>query len=204
VAGAATPIECFAMLITWDAVSALAGLFSTLAVLAAVIVAVRQVRIGAQQVDHLRRATQLEGTMKIFDLLNSREQQHARRFINVELEELLKDPAFRADVVLAGMAEDPEKHPEMNALRLMEMIGVYVKYDLLEADIVFDYWIPAVIDSWERLESLGVIAMQRQTWGPDLWENFEDLYHRGKAWSTKHSSSPKKFTPPVKVSANPS
>jgi hypothetical protein len=154
------------MLITWDAVSALAGLFSTLAVLAAVIVAVRQVRIGAQQVDHLRRATQLEGTMKIFDLLNSREQQHARRFINVELEELLKDPAFRADVVLAGMAEDPEKHPEMNALRLMEMIGVYVKYDLLEADIVFDYWIPAVIDSWERLESLGVIAMQRQTWGP--------------------------------------
>jgi hypothetical protein len=97
--------------ITWDAVSALAGLFSTLAVLAAVLVAVRQVRVGAQQVDHLRRATQLEGTMKIFDLLNSREQQHARRFINVELEELLKDPAFRADVVLAGMAEDPEKHP---------------------------------------------------------------------------------------------
>lgn len=179
------------MQIPWEAVSALAGLLSTLAVLAAVLVAVRQVRVGAQQVDHLRRATQLDGTMKIFELLNSREQQRARRFINIELEELLEDPAFRADVVLAGMAEDPEKHPEMNALRLMEMIGIYVKYDLLDADIVFDYWIPAVVDSWERLESLGVIEMQRTKWGPALWENFEDLYRRGKKWSSSRKGRPR-------------
>jgi hypothetical protein len=185
------------MQLTWEAVTALAGLISSVAVLAAVIVGVRQVRVGAQQVEHLRRATQLEGTMKIFDILNSREQQTARRFITLELEERLKDPAFRADVALGGMVKNPEDHPEIAALRLMEMIGTYVKYDLLDEAIVFDYWIPAVIDSWERLESLGVIAMQRKTWGPTLWENYEELYQRAKKWSGSQRGSYATFTPSI-------
>jgi hypothetical protein len=43
--------------------------------------AIRQVRVGAEQVEHLRKATQLEGTMKIFAILGSAEMQKARRFI---------------------------------------------------------------------------------------------------------------------------
>ena len=116
------------MQISWEAVGAVAGLLSSIAVLAAVIVGVRQLRIGAQQVEHLRRATQLEGTMKIFDLLNSREQQQARHFIGTDLEGRLQDPVFRADVALGGMAKAIEEHPEIAALRLMEMIGTYVKH----------------------------------------------------------------------------
>lgn len=62
---------------SWEAVTAVASLLSSLAVLGALIVGLRQVRVAAAQVEHLRRATQLEGTMKIFEMLSSPEQQEA-------------------------------------------------------------------------------------------------------------------------------
>jgi hypothetical protein len=141
--------------------------------------------------------------MKIFDILNSREQQDARRFINTELEERLADPDFRADVARGGMAKAPEDHPEIVALRLMEMIGTYVKHDLVDADIVFDYWIPAVIHSWERLDALGVIVLQRATWGPTLWENFEELYRRAKDSASVHGPAPATLTSPEETNEPP-
>lgn len=170
------------MQLSWEAVSAIASLFSSIVVLGAVVVAVRQVRVGAAQVEHLRRATQLEGTMKIFGMLGSAEQQTARRFIALELADRLKDPTFRDEVYLLSMAPSLDEHREVPVLRLMEMIGTYVKHGLLDAEIVFDYWIPAVTSTWERLESLGIIAMHREALGPQIWENFEALYLRGRRW----------------------
>lgn len=171
------------MQLSWEAVTAIASLLSSVAVLAAVLVAIRQVRVGAAQVEHLRRATQLEGTMKIFGMLGSPEQQTARRFIALELAERLEDPVFRAEVPLLTMAPSLEEHRELPVLRLMEMIGTYVKHGLLDADIVFDYWLPAVTNTWERLESLGIVAAHRASLGPEMWENFEELYLRARRWA---------------------
>jgi hypothetical protein len=168
------------MVVSWEAVTALASLLSSLAVLAAVIVAVRQVRVGAAQVEHLRKATQLDGTMKIFEKLGGPEQQHARHFIANELPALLEDPVRRE--AMKQVAYLPEKFPEMLALRYFEMVGTYVKHGLLDEEIIFDYWYPAVIDTWERLEDLGVIAIHRAAAGPLMWENFEDLYRRARRW----------------------
>ncbi|HZO94095.1 MAG TPA: hypothetical protein VFB22_09985 [Candidatus Baltobacteraceae bacterium] len=42
------------MQVSWEALTAIASLLSTLAVLAAVVVAARQVRVGAAQVERLR------------------------------------------------------------------------------------------------------------------------------------------------------
>jgi hypothetical protein len=69
------------MQLSWEAVAAIASLLSSIAVLAAIVVGVRQVRVSAAQIEHLRRATQLEGTLKIFDMLGSPEQFDARRFV---------------------------------------------------------------------------------------------------------------------------
>ncbi|MDB5029060.1 MAG: hypothetical protein JWO66_2749 [Candidatus Eremiobacteraeota bacterium] len=168
------------MHVSWEAVTAVAALLSSVAVLAAVIVAIGQVRVGAAQVDHLRRATQLEGTMKIFDKLASEEQLRARRFITHELAERLTDPTFRAELAVMTRAED--RHLELKALRLMEMIGTYVKHGLLDAEIIFDYWSPAVEVVWERLDSLGVIAAHRGATTPAMWENFEYLFRRCEEW----------------------
>jgi hypothetical protein len=75
------------MPISWEALTAVASLISSVAVLGAVLGAVRQLRVGAAQVEHLQRATRLEGTMKIFAMLSSPEQQAARRFIALDLAE---------------------------------------------------------------------------------------------------------------------
>jgi len=170
------------MPITWEALTAVASLISSVAVLGAVLVAVRQLRVGAAQVEHLQRATQLEGTMKIFAMLSSAEQQAARRFIALELGERMKDPAFRAEVSLLTLSGWTDEHQEIPVLRLMEMIGTYVKHGLLDSVIVFDYWIPVLTATWERLDELGIIAAHRQALGPEMWENFEDLYARGQRW----------------------
>jgi hypothetical protein len=168
------------MHVPWEAVTALASLLSSVAVLAAVMVAVRQVRVGAAQVEHLRRSTQLEGTMKIFDKLASDEQTRARRFVLNDLAERLEDPVFRTELSL--MTRAPDGHDELKVLRLMEMIGTYVKHGLLDSDIVFDYWVPSVQSVWERLDSLGVIEAHRAATTPAMWENFEYLYGRGQEW----------------------
>jgi hypothetical protein len=173
------------MHVSWEAVSALASLLSSVAVLAAVLVAIRQVRVGAAQVEHLRKATQLEGTMKIFAMLSSPEMQRARRFIAIDLPERLGDPKFRAEVPLLAMSPSVEEHGELAVLRVMEMIGAYVKHGLLDAEIVFDYWAPAVIFGWEHLTALGIIAIHREALGPAMWENFEDLYHRAEHWKLR-------------------
>jgi len=176
------------MHVTWEALTAMASLFSSVAVLAAVLVAIRQVRVGADQVEHLRKATQLEGTMKIFAILGSPEMQKARRFIALELPARLEDPKFRAEVPLLAMAPSVEEHGELGVLRPMEMIGAYVKHGLLDPDIVFDYWGLAVVYGWERLESLGIITMHREALGTAMWENFEDLYHRANRWAAVAAS----------------
>ncbi|MDQ6942412.1 MAG: hypothetical protein M3169_07870 [Candidatus Eremiobacteraeota bacterium] len=173
------------MHVSWEALTAMASLLSSVTVLAAVLVAIRQVRVGAEQVEHLRKATQLEGTMKIFAILGSPEMQKARRFIALELPERLKDPKFRAEVPLLAMSPSMEEHGELAVLRPMEMIGAYVKHGLLDAEIVFDYWGLAIVYGWERLESLGVIAIHREALGAAMWENFEDLYRRGKRWAAR-------------------
>lgn len=170
------------MQVSWEALTAVASLFSSFAVLAAVLVAVRQVRVGAAQVEHLRKATQLDGTMKIFALIGSDEQQQARRFILTELAARLEDPKFRAEVSQLASFPSLQEHPELQVLRLMEMVGNYVKHGLLDENIMFDAWITAVIQIWERLESCGVIALHREAIGPGMWENFEALYHRGQLW----------------------
>ena len=147
-------------------------------------VAVRQLKNSTAQINQLRRATQLDGTMKIFGMLGESEQQRSRRFIESELEARLSDPAFRAEIPLGRLT--PDVHLEIATLRLMEMVGMYIKHGMLDRSIVFDYWFPAIIDMWERLEKGGVISAHRAATGPTQWENFEKLYRGAKQWQAKN------------------
>lgn len=169
---------------SWEAVSAIASMISSLAVLVAIVVAIRQLRVGADQVDHLRRSTQLDGTMEIFDRLIGSEQVEARRFILTELSDKLDDPTYRAELALGRFTDRP--HPETLVLRLMEMIGTYVKHGLIDEEIIFDIWVSAVIDTWDALERLGVIAAHREANGSLMWENFEFLAGRARRYLAAH------------------
>jgi hypothetical protein len=174
--------ELGGMPVSWEALTAVASLLSSLAVLAAVLIAVRQVRVGAAQVDHLRRATQLDGTMKVFAMLTTPEQREARRFIVEDLADRCRDDAVYRDE-LFNLRGDLREHREVAVMSLLEMIGIYVKHGLLDPKIVFDYWIPSNNDAWSIAESLGIVAAHRRI-DPAMWENFEylvDLYERSTA-----------------------
>lgn len=171
--------------VNWEDVKTAAQIGAALAVLIGTAIALNQFRLGAAQLNQVRAATQLDGTMKIFEMLGAEEQLASRRFIETELESKLKDPAFRAGVPDARLK--PAVHLELATLRLMEMLGLYVKYGLLEDKLVLDYWFPGIIDMWERLDEYGVIAQHRTATGPVQWENFEELYRRAKRWQLLHA-----------------
>jgi len=167
---------------TWEAVSALAAVFTGLIIAATVIVGVRQLRLTQETLEHLRRATQLEGAMKIYADLNSPEFHESQLFVLNDLARCMEDPAFRDAVRLAGMA-DAQQHKELIVMRAYERVGVYVRYGLIDGAIIYDYSIPTIIGAWEELAE--VVAIHREFLGPGLWENFQFLYDDGKAWQTR-------------------
>ena len=176
------------MFLSWEAVSALAAVISALVVVGTVIIGVRQVRVAAQQVDALRRATQLEGTMTVFASLDSPELRSATEFVLNDLTNRIQDAAFRAEVPGLGLV-DTAAHPETTVLRTFEDLGNYVKHGLVDGEVLLDSFAPVIIATWECLRGTGVIAIHRAARGDLLWENYERLYDAAVVWLDARSPS---------------
>jgi len=168
----------------WGAITALSTAATAAIIAATVIVGVRQVRLTGVQLDNLRRATQLEGLMKIFDDLHNPTYLRARRFVATDLYKKLTDPVFRDEVSLGIIwTKNPDEiHEELFVLRTFETIGSTVRHGLLDADAVLDTIAPSVIVPWEHLRE--VIEMQRAAMHPRMWENFEYLNTLASQWFT--------------------
>ncbi|MBV8530697.1 MAG: hypothetical protein JO104_05220, partial [Candidatus Eremiobacteraeota bacterium] len=78
-------------MIDWSAVAAIGSILSAAVIAVSAILALRQVR-------QLQRATQLDGTMRVFAQFSDPEFIAARKFVFHELPNKLKDPAFVAEV----------------------------------------------------------------------------------------------------------
>jgi hypothetical protein len=170
---------------TWEAITALATLGTGLAIIATVLLGIRQLQLTRSQLAHLRRATQLEGVMKIFDDLNSQEFWDSLHFIATELPKRMTEPQFRDEVALVGMA-DTNVHRELPLMRTFERIGTYVKHGLIDGPVIYDFALPPIERSWELLSD--VVRIHRTANDdPAFWENFEMLYREGKRW-TQHNS----------------
>lgn len=114
--------------------------------------------------------------MKIYALLMAPEQVAGRRYITEHLRQrFTDDETYRRD--LLTMSGDFDAHPEVPVMRLMEMVGVYVKHGLLDENIIFDFWVPLISKARDELTSLGVIEAQR-TIEPAMFVNFEHLVTR--------------------------
>ncbi|MGB9652040.1 MAG: hypothetical protein WCB01_09555 [Candidatus Cybelea sp.] len=164
----------------WDAITALATLGTGLAIVATVLLGIRQLQLTRSQLEHLRRATQLQGAMKIFDHLNSVEFWDSLHFIATELPKRMTDPQFRDEVASIGMA-DTNVHRELPLMRTLERIGTYVKHGLIDGPIIYDFAMPPIEKAWELLTD--VVRIHRTAHGEAFWENFEMLYREGKRWA---------------------
>jgi hypothetical protein len=170
---------------TWEGITALATLGTGLAIVATVLLGLRQLELTRSQLEHLRRATQLQGAMKIFDDLNSKEFWDSLHFIATELPTRMTDAKFRDEVALIGLA-DIKVHRELPLMRTFERIGTYVKHGLIDGPIIYDFAMPPIERSWELLTD--VVRIHRAAHGDGFWENFEMLYREGKRWAEAQGS----------------
>jgi hypothetical protein len=165
-------------MIDWNAVTAI-GTAITAAVVAVTAI------FGFSQLRQLRRATQLDGAMRIFSELNTPAYIRARQFVATELPKSLEDPKFLKEVELGLIwTENPDMiHYEQSVLRAFEAIGSIVQQGLLESDVVISTAGVAVLVAWEQLGP--IVEIQRRTVHPRMWENFEHLYGQAKEWFIK-------------------
>lgn len=156
----------------WEAVTAIGTVFTGLVILVTVI-------LGRRQLDQLRRATQLEGTIAVFAELDGPAQSEARRFVQFELPARMKDEKFRGEVVLVGAA-DESVHKELLVLRTFERIGAYINEGLLEGSLFHRVASGRILGMWRCLGD--VVEVHRESLGPWVWENFERLYRDTLRW----------------------
>jgi len=165
--------------VNWEALTAISTALTGLVILLTVLFAARQVRalneqskaMGAQ-IEHLRRATQLTGTLAIFDEIMTEEIAGATRFVVREFDEKMKDERFHAEAL--ERAPDWTVHKEVLILRHFERIGTLVKNGLVDADVLLDFMGIFIRENWRHVRPLAL--EQRKLRGePALWENFEYL-----------------------------
>jgi len=176
----------------WEAVGAISTAFTGLVILVTAIYAARQVqalneqsRALGTQIEHLRRATQLDGTLAVFEEIFSTNFLGAYRFVMHEFDERMKDDDFHAAAL--APAPDDETHKELQILRHMERIGTLIKNDLLEADVILDFASSVIWACWEKLEPL-VIEQRRAFGGPFLWENFEYIAKKSRVFDSSKAT----------------
>jgi hypothetical protein len=176
--------------VNWEALTALSTAFTGAIIAITALIALREVRLGADQVratgdqlEHLRKATQFEGTLEIFKELDGPVQTEARRYVQFDLADKLKDPTYLAEVPLINGASEIV-HQELMVLRCFERIAYYEQKGLIDRDTVLMVASGRIFVMWNALER--VVAIHRASIGPGAWANFEALYHLTHVWMADH------------------
>jgi hypothetical protein len=158
----------------WEAISAISAAITALVILATAIYAARQVQALNAQIDHLRRATQLDGTLAVFDEIFSADFMTAYRFVLNDFESRIHEEAFHAEAL--ERAPDTDVHKERQVMRHMERIGTLIRNELLDAEVVIDFGRDIITQTWKRLKPL-VLEQRRYLNDYQMWENFEYMAH---------------------------
>jgi len=140
---------------------------------------------GLIQIRHLRASNELEAILTLSDQMREPELQRALRFVQLELEARLAEPAYRGELAAIGYV-DPQRHPEMDACNWFNQLGTLVKNRLIDRETFLELYARLVAYYWERLT--GAIALLRRSRGPMQYENFEYLALLSKKWIAEYPS----------------
>lgn len=151
------------------------------AVLTFVVIAVSAVA-ALQQLRHIRAANQLAGIMRYVEWFEAPKMQQAIKYIGDDLPGHLRNVQYRGE--LLGEVVSRTSHPELFVADWFEQAGSYVKYGLIADEQFLDLAGTFVSTMWQQLEP--VIAMRRIAGGPAMYENFEYLAVRMRAFAAQH------------------
>ncbi len=160
---------------TLEALSTAAAVGTFLVIAATAIAALVQLR-------HLRVSNQLEALLAILSLPYDPILNEALLFVSHELETRLRDANFRRE--LEKPQPDRKIHKELLVCDYYERLGSIVKNGLIPEDLYFDNSTPEMY--WKLLSQ--VIAIRRRIRGPVVYDNFEYLIARSRAYDRRHPS----------------
>jgi hypothetical protein len=171
------------MTMTPDLLTAIASV-GTLLVITATAIA------GFVQLRHLQASNQIETLAEFRAAFESPVIQGTPEAMRA-IRERLNDPESRAALLRDDLPA--WLRPVMPALRLFEILGVYVRQGIVTERIVCDMWSPVILSSWEEFEPL--VAVMRRTRGNSLFENFELIAFYSKRWIANETSTYPKNVP---------
>ena len=134
------------------------------------------------QLRHVRGSNAIAALTECREVLESEEFQAARRFINDDLPEMLKDERVRRELTDATL---PIRLQHVNTVgNFFESLGAFVRHGIIDKEIACSLWSAVVVRNWESLSP--ALAIMRRKSGASLWEQFEYLASISKAWLDRH------------------
>src|SRR5580704_16304088 len=116
------------------------------------------------QLRHMRGNNQIAAAMAINQVTESDEFQAARRFIRENLGNRLQDSHYRHELGTAKVGR------EMQFVGNYELIGTFVKYGLLDANLACELWSNEGVMDWNVMAPAFAILQRAGRFG---WANFE-------------------------------
>lgn len=135
------------------------------------------------QLRHMRASNQLEAVLSLERDFRSPEVQGALIFIQEQLADRLKDPAYRAELAAIGFI-NVQRHPELVACNWFTQMGTVLKHGLISEDTFMDLFARLIRYYWRALSP--VVAIMRRSRGPGQYDEFEYLALRANAWLEAH------------------
>ena len=154
----------------------------TLSVSVATLIVIAASAIAAiVQLRHLRAGNQLSGLITVFGMLQDPSVREFVNYIRQELSNRLNDDDFRE--ALLEIPVDRQKHPELYLCDMYNHIGSFVRCGLIDERTYLQTDWYNVNLYWGLLaEVIEIVRSNR----PHVFENFEYLAARAKAWIEKH------------------
>jgi hypothetical protein len=133
------------------------------------------------QLRHMRTSNQLSGLVSVFEMLQDPSVRDMMNYVRHDLADRMQDPLFRA-----GLMENPvdrRKHPEFHLCDIYNHVGSFVRSGLIdERTYLQTDWFNVNL-YWRLLaESIAIGRTDR----PHIFENFEYLAARARAWIEEH------------------
>lgn len=160
-----------------EVLNTIAGIGTFLVIGATAIAALIQLR-------HMRVSNQLEGLLSVLARVEDASFNAWLTETQRQLPKMLADPVYVRSVI------DNTFDRSVAWLQLgnsYDWVGSLVKNRLIPVDLFLDVYSFRIIQAWELMEPITVLA--RYNVGDGIWENFEFLYVAAQDWAAKRERS---------------
>jgi hypothetical protein len=134
------------------------------------------------QLRHMQAGNQLTGLLNVLARV---EDPTFNEWVDAAREQIandLPDAAYRRAIFDETFPR--RNNAWLNLCNSYEWVGSLIKHNLIPEEPFMDVYSARLLQTWDMLEE--VVAIRRRRGDPSLWENFEYLAARAKAWERVH------------------